>query len=99
MAAGGMHRGTEHVEDRANLTRAALAVVLAFYIIYIMRSYDLRALDPSPRSPCQQWHWGSKEAPGWLHVLLVEDEILQATMLRVLLLDRGLLVVHAQNLR
>jgi len=32
-------------------------------------------------------------------VLLVEDETLQATMLRVLLLDRGLLVVHAQNLR
>jgi DNA-binding response OmpR family regulator len=32
-------------------------------------------------------------------VLLVEDETLQATMLRVLLLDRGLLVIHAQNLR
>lgn len=32
-------------------------------------------------------------------VLLVEDEALQATMLRVLLLDRGLLVIHAQNLQ
>lgn len=32
-------------------------------------------------------------------VLLVEDETLQATMLRVLLMDRGLLVIHAQNLR
>jgi DNA-binding response OmpR family regulator len=32
-------------------------------------------------------------------VLLVEDETLQATMLRVLLLDRGLLVLHAQNLQ
>lgn len=31
-------------------------------------------------------------------VLLVEDETLQATMLRVLLMDRGLLVVNAQNL-
>jgi DNA-binding response OmpR family regulator len=32
-------------------------------------------------------------------VLLVEDEALQASMLRVLLLDRGLLVIHAQNLQ
>jgi DNA-binding response OmpR family regulator len=32
-------------------------------------------------------------------VLLVEDETLQATMLRVLLLDRGLKVIHAQNVR
>jgi DNA-binding response OmpR family regulator len=32
-------------------------------------------------------------------VLLVEDEALQASMLHVLLLDRGLLVIHAQNLK
>lgn len=32
-------------------------------------------------------------------ILLVEDEALQATMLRMLLLDRGLLVIHAQDLR
>ena len=32
-------------------------------------------------------------------ILLVEDETLQASMLRLLLLDRGLRVIHAQNLR